>query len=520
MVPPFNRVRTVIALIVGVMGGLMLASTLDLTRYSFAQSRVSPAETRTLADASEAFVSIAESVTPAVVSIQVASARSSSSRGGQQEFQMPPGLPDEFREFFRIPQMGQPQVEQGGGSGFIVSKDGYILTNNHVVARGPGRDTPVDRITVRLLNGREYPARIVGRDPTTDVAVLKIDGTNFPTATLGNDANDKVGEWVLAIGNPLGLDFTVTAGIISAKGRNPQLRRGSGYEVTDLIQTDAAINPGNSGGPLVNRKGEVIGINNSLQSATGFFAGYGFAVPISLARKVMDDLIRHGRVRISVIGVQISAVTADDAAAARLPEVRGALVGSYSSDDSPARRAGIQPGDVIVRAAGQDVDRVSTLQRIVRAHAPGETISVEVIRFGQRHTFNVRLAEAPVTRQTASSLGGQRNEETSERTASSKLGISVTPVTTTLVQQAQLAPSQRGLVVTAVTPLGPSWDKLEPRNIILEVLAPVRRPIRSAAELQAALSGVRAGEYVTLNVLAITEDNQKVTRVVNIRVGD
>jgi serine protease Do len=349
---------------------------------------------------------------------------------------------------------------------------------------------------------------------------LKIDGTNFPTATLGNDANDKVGEWVLAIGNPLGLDFTVTAGIISAKGRNPRIPgRGTGYEVTDLIQTDAAINPGNSGGPLVNRKGEVIGINNSLQSATGFFAGYGFAVPISLARKVMDDLIRHGRVRISVIGVQISPVTADDAAAARLPEVRGVLVGSYSSDDSPARRAGIQPGDVIVRADGQEVDRVSTLQRIVRAHAPGETITVDVVRFGQRHTFNVRLAEAPVTRQTASARRGQRDGETTEGTASSKLGISVTPVTASLAQQAELAPSQRGLLVTSVTPLGPSWDKLEPRNIILEVLSPVRRTIRSAADLQAALSGVRAGEYVTLNVLAITEDNQKVTRVVNVRVN-
>jgi serine protease Do len=521
MVPPFNRVRTAIALIVGVMGGLVLASTLDLTRYSFAQTRVNPAQVQPLKEASEAFVSIAESVTPAVVSIQVASARAGSTRGGEQEFQMPPGLPEEFRDFFRIPQMGQPQVEQGGGSGFIVSKDGYILTNNHVVARGPGRDTPVDRITVRLLNGREYPARIIGRDPTTDVAVLKIDGTNFPTATLGNDANDKVGEWVLAIGNPLGLDFTVTAGIISAKGRNPRIPgRGTGYEVTDLIQTDAAINPGNSGGPLVNRRGEVIGINNSLQSATGFFAGYGFAVPISLARKVMDDLIRHGRVRISVIGVQISPVTADDAAAARLPEVRGVLVGSYSSDDSPARRAGIQPGDVIVRAAGQEVDRVSTLQRIVRAHAPGETISVDVVRFGQRHTFNVRLAEAPVTRQAASAQRGQRNGEMTEGTASSKLGISVTPVTASLAQQAELAPSQRGLLVTAVTPLGPSWDKLEPRNIILEVLAPVRRTIRSAADLHAALSGVRPGNYVTLNVLAITEDNQKVTRVVNVRVGD
>lgn len=520
MLSSLARTRTAVAVIVAFLGGLILASGLDFTRSSFAQSRVDPAEVRTITEAGDAFASIAESVTPAVVAITVVTAPTPAERRRRtQEFQLPPGFPEEFREFFRqMPDM-QDRATTGGGTGFIVSRDGYILTNNHVVTQ---RDltTPVDRITVKLLNGREYPARIVGRDPTTDVAVLKIEGSDFPIVTLGDDRRERVGDWVLAFGNPLGLEFTVTAGIISAKNRSVQPRSASPYSLSDLIQTDAAINPGNSGGPLVNRRGEVIGINNALMSATGMFAGYGFAVPVTLAKSVMEDLIRHGRVRIPVLGVQIRDVSADDAAAARLEEVRGVLVQDFSGPTSPARQAGIQPGDVIVRADGQSADRVSTLQRIVRSHAPGETVSIEVVRFGQRRTFNVRLAEAPAETQVSATDRGPVVDPTPAGTASSRLGISVTPVPAELATTARLSAEQRGLLVTEVTQLGPAWGKLGERDVIVEVLSPVQRPVRTAADLQQALSGIRDGQYISLRVLRVLQGNQVQLRIENIRVGE
>ena len=196
-------------------------------------------------------------------------------------------------------------------------------------------------MTVTLTDHRTFKAKVVGRDPTTDVAVIKIEGTNLPTAALGNDEGARVGEWVLAIGNPLGLDFTVTAGIVSAKGRGgtdlPGLGRGE-YSITDFIQTDAAINPGNSGGPLVNSRGEVIGINSAIASQTGYYQGYGFAIPVTLAKQVMDDIIEHGRVRRAVIGVAISPVDAEDAAVAGLKEITGVKVGGYSGAGQPGSR--------------------------------------------------------------------------------------------------------------------------------------------------------------------------------------
>ena len=206
-----------------------------------------------------------------------------------------------------------------------------------------------------LLDKRVFKAKVIGRDPTTDIAVIKIDGTGFPTINLGNDENSRVGEWVLAIGNPLGLDFTVTAGIISAKGRSGQLRNlyASQYAIVDYIQTDAAINPGNSGGPLVNSHGDVIGVNSAIASGTGYYSGYGFAIPISLAKTVMNDLIQYGRVRRAILGVSISDLRPEDAQAAGLKEIRGALVGGGTPGQaSPAEKAGIEPGDVIVAIDG------------------------------------------------------------------------------------------------------------------------------------------------------------------------
>src|SRR6476469_6932330 len=400
-----QKARLIVAAITAFVGGLIVASGLNWTKLGFAQSRTNSAIVQPIAEASNAFVAIANNVTPAVVSIEVFTAPrtgNTSSRGRAQGQQgIPPGMEDFFRQF-DIPQQSRPM--RGQGSGFIVTSSGYILTNNHVVTN-QDRETVADRVTVRLLDHRVFTAKVIGHDRTTDVAVIKIDGNNFPTLPLGNDMNARTGEWVLAIGNPLGLENTVTAGIISAKGRSlAELMNPNGtnqYAISDLIQTDAAINPGNSGGPLVNARGEVIGINSAIASPTGYNAGYGFAIPVTLAKRVMDQLIANGRVRVPALGIGIDDVSPEDAAVAGVKDIRGVLVRNFPTDDTLAKRAGLQPGDVIITADGQPVDRVNTLQRIVRNHNPGETIDVEVMRYGQRKNFRVTLMEAPSDQQVA-----------------------------------------------------------------------------------------------------------------------
>src|SRR2546427_9711991 len=295
-------------------------------------------------DLGDAFASVAEHVKPAVVFIK------SERREHVSNRRLPPG----FEDFFQVPR--RPQVEQGSGSGFIVSQDGYILTNNHVVQGA-------DRVTVRLLDNREFSAKTVGTDPSTDVAVITIQTTGLPTVRLGDADSTKIGNWVLAIGNPLGeaFTFTVTAGIVSAKGRGLQGLNSSRYAIQDFIQTDAAINPGNSGGPLVNVRGEVIGINSAIASETGYYAGYGFAIPINLARTVMTQLIATGHVERAVMGISIKDAEQEDAQAVGLAAIKGVVVRDYTNDESPAKHAGIQPGDVIVAVAGQPAQGVPLL---------------------------------------------------------------------------------------------------------------------------------------------------------------
>ena len=473
--------------------------------------------------ASNAFVAIADHVTHPVVSISAESHPAQSSqrrRSAPQWHDRSPGMEDFFDQF------GQqvPQVEGGSGSGFIVSKDGYILTNNHVVTTSD-RTTVADQVTVQLLDHRTFKAKVIGNDPTTDIAVIKIIGNDFPTLPLGNDANSRVGEWVLAIGNPLGFDFTVTAGIISAKGRSlPGLlsrRNGPNYSISDLIQTDAAINPGNSGGPLVNSRGEVIGITSAIASPSGLNAGYGFAIPITLAKKVMEDIIAHGRVRVAVLGIQINEVTPEDAAVAGMKEIRGAKVEGFGSGGtSAAERAGMQAGDIIITADGQAVDRVSTLQRIVRNHAPGETIDVEVMRYGQKKSFRVRLTELEDATRSASSGASSTVAPASRPTGSSNsaLGVTVEPVTAEIASQAKLAANQRGVVITDVVPLGPAYGKLVKNDVIFELLYPgPRRPIRTASDLDQVLQRVKVGDYISLNVASLGQQGS--SRVVNLRVG-
>ena len=519
MAPRFPRLRYGAAVATAFAGGLVLTAALDLTPFGYAQqtgtARPPVSDVRSLAETGDAFVSIAEHVTPAVVSISAeADARRPSGGGdGAQPRNMPPGWEDFFRQF------GGPQRQgprQSSGTGFLVSRDGYILTNNHVVEG-------MDRLRVRLNDGRQFGARLIGRDPDTDVAVVKIEGGDFPMVAFGDDTRLRIGEWVVAIGNPLGLDFTVTAGIVSAKGRSatdvqlPQDPNDGGYAIVDLIQTDAAINPGNSGGPLVNIRGEVIGINNAIASQTGYFAGYGFAIPITLARDVMEDLIEHGRVRRAVIGVNIREVNPDDAGVAGLGEIRGAVVGGFTGERGPAERAGLQANDVIVAIDGKAVDRVSTLQRFVRSKEPGETIAVDVMRYGDRRTFRVRLDEAPATRTVAAAPVRSPEEAPGAGASADKLGIVVQAVPADLVRARRLDSAPVGVLVAEVAPDGPARERLVAGvDVIQEIVHPVRRQIRAPQDLQAALAGLDAGDYVSLGVFN-TASQQRT--VVNLRVG-
>jgi serine protease Do len=331
----------------------------------------------------------------------------------------------------------------------------------------------------------------------------------------------------VAIGNPLGLDFTVTAGIISAKGRPLPGLLGSQYAITDYIQTDAAINPGNSGGPLVNIRGEVIGVNSAIASSTGFYAGYGFAIPVTLAKQVMDDLIKFGKVRRAVIGVQIDNASAVDAKAAGMKEVTGVVVSAYSLDaagDSPAKTAGIQPGDVIISADGKKTDRVSTLQRIIRTHKPGETVTLEVMHFGEKKTYKVKLVEAPEAQQLASAEQAPAVvAPASEGRRFDKVGITAEPVSAAFVARTRLAePYRKGLLVSEVSVTGPAYRKvLADNTILVRILNPgPARDLNTVADLDAALSRLKPGDVVTFLVYEVRQpgsDGQ--TRAVSVEVG-
>ena len=499
------------------VGGVFFASSMNWTDHLFAQAgttatRPSQEQVQTLADASNAFVSISEHITPAVVSIQAErDARARPNRRAPQQpdkgqGQIPPGFEEFFRQF-QDQQPQQPRTQESSGSGFIVSRDGYILTNNHVVEGA-------DRVKVAMQDRRVFDARVIGRDPTTDIAVLKVEGRNFTAVALGDDEKVRIGEWVLAIGNPLGLDFTVTAGIVSAKGRGLQGLTRTNYDISDFIQTDAAINPGNSGGPLVNARGEVIGINSAIASQTGFYSGYGFAIPITLAKQVMDDLIAHGEVRRAVIGVSIGEITPEDAAVAGLREIAGVKVQAYTGTDSPALRAGIEPGDVITRVDNKPVARVGQLQRIVRAKKPGDVIAVEAMRYGTKKTFSVRLTAAPRDNGVVAAVD---DETVPEKTPmNSRLGIAVEPVSAELVQAARMPEEYRGVRVAEIDAGSPSENRLAVGDVIVQLL-PSKKRIASTADLQDALSGVSAGDIVSFLVYRPVRGGGGTTQVVNIR---
>ncbi len=506
------------------LAGLLLAGLFQLPGYSSAQQPDSKFAVETpapdipaaagLQSLSEAFASVAETVKPSVVYIKSGRApRTAEGNRDRMHPQLPPGFEDFFPRF-RVPQM--PEFQENSGSGFIVSRDGYILTNDHVVDGS-------DQVTVRLLDRREFKAKVVGTDPNTDLAVLKIEADNLTPAPLGDSEAARVGEWVLAVGNPLGenLTFTVTSGIISAKGRTLALPNQSDRSIQDFIQTDAAINPGNSGGPLVSVRGQVIGVNSAIASRTGLFSGYGFAIPINLARRVMDQLIRNGAVRRAALGVTVRNASANDAAYVGLPDIRGVLVEDYGGDASPAKAAGLEPGDIIIAVDGKPVEYVAQLQQQIAFRQPGDAVKVEVARKGGvRKTFTVKLQELP---RSATVAGRDEMEEGTADPAGAaalgRLGITVAPVTSDDAARFQLTAEQRGLLVTEVRPGGPSWGELLDGDrggpdIILEVEG---KPVKTPADLRKAIEGMKPGDIVSVRVYNTRAKNRRVERI---RLGE
>ncbi len=414
---------------------------------------------------------------------------------------------DPFEEFFRrfgvpnAPEQGTPgRTREAGslGSGFIVSPDGYIVTNNHLI-QGAGGQGTVDTVTVTLTNRREYTARIIGRDQASDLALLKIEGSNLPYVNWGNSERARVGDWVIAIGNPYGLGGTVTAGIISA------LHRGiTGVGAYDrYIQTDASINMGNSGGPMFDLSGNVIGINSALISPTGASVGIGLAIPAELAKPVIDSLRRGQRPQRGYLGVGLQPLDENIAASLGLPKDRGEIVRSVQPGE-PAQRAGIQQGDVIVRVNGQEVNPDQTVSYLIANTTVGSRVPVEIIRDGRRQTIAVMVGQRPTEEQLARQLGVDGQGEGTPNGAPGAapqqlLGLSLQPLTPALAQAANLPPNARGVIITAVDPASDAAEEgLQRGDLIMSVN---RQPVTTPAQVAAAVDAARRARRTSVLLL-------------------
>jgi serine protease Do len=486
-----NKTTLIIAfsIFIGILVGLVIASNFSWTHNGLAEEELNtvktslesskPAIKSDFEGTSRAFVEIVKRVNPTVVSIT--SEKVVKVRNPLADFF---NDDDFFRRFFRIPGDGEREFRQQGlGSGVIVDPSGYILTNYHVVKDADEINAVIDK--------KEYDAKIIGTDPATDIAVIKIDKKNLPAVTLGNSDELEVGEWVLAIGNPfdLSLEHTVTAGIISAKGRSG-LRLGGEVNYQDFIQTDAAINPGNSGGALVNLQGELIGINTAIiASNTGGNLGIGFAIPINMAKGVMDQLIAHGKVIRGYLGVYIDTPDAELSEALGLKENEGAVIVEVQKD-TPADRAGLKKYDVIVEVDGQKIEEAQQLTNLIASYDPGKRVNLKIVRDGKVKNIPVKLGERPET-----SKETPRIAKSSSVTA--RLGLQVTELTNRLAREYGYE-GDEGVLVSDVRPNSVAYEKgIRRGDLIKEVN---RKKVRSVREFEIIVEKLEVGKIVLFQI--------------------
>ena len=455
----------------GVATALLLGGTAFSLATGSAGAQVAQNAPAVLAPggAPQSFADLAAKLQPAVVNISTRQRVPVRSQADPlEEFFRRFGFPDGGQGG----QQGTPRTRETGslGSGFIISPDGYIVTNNHLIQSATGNGT-VDEITVTMTNRKEYPARIVGRDSASDLALLKIDGQNLPFVRWGDSTHARVGDWVLAVGNPYGLGGSVTAGIISA------LHRGiTGAGAYDrYIQTDAAINMGNSGGPMFDLDGNVIGINSALISPTGASVGIGLAIPAELAKPVIDSLRRGQRPERGYLGVGLQPLDENIADSLGLPKDRGEIVRTVV-DGEPADKAGIQQGDVITKVAGREVTPDETVSYLIANTSVGTRVPLEVIRGGRRMTLQVQVGQRPTEEELVKQAGGGDDDSDQGLGAEtpvapgSALGLSMQPLNPQIIRALNLAADQKGVVITSVDPASDAAEKgLRRGDVIVSV---------------------------------------------------
>jgi serine protease Do len=435
----------------------------------------SPIETtnENLKDLNNAFIEISKAVTPSVVYIEV------TNESTNQNFNK-----DNF-EFFFGPDFKMDEMPSfGSGSGVIISGDGYILTNNHVV-----KDAKDKGIKVVLTDKREFTAKLIGTDPNTDIAVIKINADNLTVAAVGNSDEVEVGQWVLAIGNPLGLNNTVTSGIVSAIGRNIQIT-GDSYAINNFIQTDAAINPGNSGGALVDINGLVIGINSAIKTTSGYYQGYGFAIPINMAKDVASELIKSGKVERGYIGVSIKDVDNKEAKGLGLDETKGVLVQNVL-EGSAGEEAGIETGDVILKVDGKEVNAANQLQTIIGSKRPGTEVVLTIFRNGKTIDKTVNLKP-----QLSDNKANMKDDKDLNSMSFESIGITVTDLPGSLKKEFDV---HYGVYVKDVKHFTEAFNRgLRSGSIILEA---DKEKVESVDQLESIIDKKDKGDILILKVM-------------------
>jgi len=466
-------INAAVLVLVGLIAGFTISSFFGLDQESYAgDAKISKESLDILSKTNRAMAEVVAAVKPSIVNVSSVATVKVAER--PSPFSQDPFFKRFFGDEFRNFERPREQKRSGLGSGVIVDEKGYILTNNHVIKGA-------DEIKVTLSDKREFKGKVIGTDQKTDLAVIKIDSDNLPVLRLGDSDNLKIGETVLAIGNPFGLTQTVTSGIVSATGRaNVGI---ADYE--DFIQTDAAINPGNSGGALVNIRGELIGINTAIFSTSGGYQGIGFAIPSNMAKVVMESLIKKGKVVRGWLGVSIQPLTSDLMKQFNLSDDNGVLVGDVV-EDSPAEKAGIQRGDVIVEFNGVAVKDVRQLRNIVADTSPGKEIPVKVIREGQTKVIEIKIVELP-----SESVAQAQSIDNHLK------GVSVQSLTPQLKESLNIPKRITGVVVTDIDDDSPAAGVLIKSDIIMEIN---RKQISSIKDYEEAVSRIHQDENILVLV--------------------